>query len=106
MSILLLFNALLNTLCTGLSGLIEQSSATVPVGSESFSSQFDFCSSIPSTDLDLLERDLQHDRRINLVNVSRHTKKSVKTTNISSKKTVHGNINCGFLIHQIIKVTV
>lgn len=28
------------------------------VGSESFSSQFDFCSSIPRTDFDLLDRDL------------------------------------------------
>lgn len=31
---------------------------TLPVGSESFSSQFDFCSSIPRTDFDLLDRDL------------------------------------------------
>lgn len=31
----------------------------LPVGSESFSSQFDFCSSIPCTDFDLLDRDLQ-----------------------------------------------
>lgn len=30
-----------------------------PVGSESFSSQFDFCSSIPPADFDLLDRDLQ-----------------------------------------------
>ena len=32
---------------------------TVPVGSESFSSQFDFCSSIPSIEFDLLQRDLE-----------------------------------------------
>lgn len=42
--------------------------STLPVGSESFSSQFDFCSSIPRTDFDLLDRDLQFKNihRINL----------------------------------------
>lgn len=38
---------------------VQKAKKTLPVGSESFSSQFDFCSSIPRTDFDLPDRDLQ-----------------------------------------------
>lgn len=49
----------------GLEDIFKKS--TLPVGSESFSSQFDFCSSIPRADFDLLDRDLQF-KKISTIN--------------------------------------